>query len=110
MLGQLRFDAIADEPPLTAGQRLLEQALDASLGDRQLFDAALLEVLLELAVGDGRHLLLDRQQVLQAEKHQNGDHPVIHVELSSVFHTCSPCAADGEIMPAAREASLNPDQ
>ncbi len=61
MLGQLRLDAVGDETTLTAGQGLLEPAFDAPVRDGQFFDAPFLEVLLELAVGDGRHLLLRRQ-------------------------------------------------
>ena len=56
------------------------------LGDRQLVDAPILEVLLELAVGDRRHFQLCRQQVLNAEKRQDGDKPVTHVKLSLFFH------------------------
>ena len=86
VLGQLRLDAVTDEASLPAGQRLLEGAFDTSLGDRQLVDAPILEVLLELAVGDRRHFLLCRQQVLNAEKRQDGDKPVTHVKLSLFFH------------------------
>src|SRR5690606_5936314 len=102
VLGQLRLDTVGDKTPLTAGQRLLERALDAPLGYRQLIDAPLFQVLLELAVGNGRHFLPDRQQILQADEYQNGDHPIIHVELSPVFHTLL-------LLPRPRSAVQTPE-
>ena len=90
VLGQLRFDAVGDELALAAGQRRLEGALDAAVGDGDGFDAPGLQVFLELAVGNGRHLLLHRQQVLDAHERQNGQQPVAHVELRLFFHTRLP--------------------
>src|SRR5690606_38161207 len=67
------------------------------------------QVLLELAIGDGRHLL-GGQQVLDAHESQDGQQPVTDVELRLLSHGSTPCMAPAGIIGLAAPDRADSDQ
>jgi hypothetical protein len=94
LLGELRIDAGGHELRLAARERLLQLALDITVGDTDLGYLALVQQLLELAVGDRLDPLRHRIDVLQHKDAENGSHPVADMKAGLLVHGSLPVADD----------------
>jgi hypothetical protein len=65
---------------------LFEFALDILVGHADLRDFAIMQQLLELAVGYRRHLLRIRVEILQRQKAEYRDKPIADVKPGAVAH------------------------
>ncbi len=91
---QRRIDPIGDDVLKLRALFSLERPLDVLRGDDHFAQAAVLQVLLELAVGDGLDMLRLRPEVL---KHDDSEHRQDHipqVDLHSPIHFAPPGKMD----------------
>ena len=82
LFGQLRIDPDREEFALAARQRLLQRALDGIGADRDVGDLALVEQLLELAIGYGLDLRIAAPERLEQQHAQHGSEHVPDHDLA----------------------------
>jgi hypothetical protein len=88
--------------------RILELAGDAGLGDQQIVDLALLEILPELAVRQRLGLLRLLKDGLEHQHAEHGDDDVPGVEMGLLVHHRFLPHATGVAGRAARQARARP--
>ena len=91
VLRQFGLDAGRDETVTAIRQRLLIRPLNRVARDRDFLDAAVFQLLLELAVGNRLHLPRGDPDLAEPQDadHRDDQVPDIEVNLLLFFHRCS---------------------